>query len=182
MSRPRKPPEKLQDRRASRTAPRLVELGDERDQRRRAELSARIPPKLLALTTQHWHAYWRSDIAAIAKEEDLPALQQLFMLRDERERLWRSYKRERLVVGSRGQVVVNPVLGSIRALGPEITALENCFGLNPRARTRLGLSFVKAARTLADVNREALSRAESDADPRDAYPNPTPPNPKGEPG
>lgn len=89
------------------------------------------------------------------------------MARDEREKLWREYRRGRFIYGSRQQLAMHPVFGAIRALDAEITALEDRFGLNPRARARLGLTFVQATRTLADVNAAIPHRAPDDEqDPR----------------
>lgn len=173
MTRPRKDPSKLADRRRSRMAPRLVELDNERDRRVREELSAQVPPKLLKLTVQHWDSYWASDIASIATAADLPSLQRLFMARDEREKLWREYRRGRFVYGSRQQIAMHPVFGAVRVLDAEITALEDRFGLNPRARARLGLSFVKAKLSMAEINLKVDAQVEAAeargeiSDPRD---------------
>jgi hypothetical protein len=74
-------------------------------------------------------------------------------LYDERERAYRAYRRERLVTGSTGQLLLNPLRRAMSNFDSEIRQLEDRFGLNPLARARLGIQIGEAARTLADLNR-----------------------------
>jgi P27 family predicted phage terminase small subunit len=109
---------------------------------------------VLSVTRQRWQAFWRSPLAgAVAVDSDLPALERLFSLYDERERAYRAYRRERLVTGSQGQTVLHPLGRMMGVMDSEIRQLEDRFGLNPLARARLGITIGEAARTLADMNR-----------------------------
>jgi P27 family predicted phage terminase small subunit len=112
------------------------------------------PGGVLSVTRQRWQAFWRSPLAgAVAVDSDLPALERLFSLYDERERAYRAYRRERLVTGSQGQTVLHPLGRMMGVMDSEIRQLEDRFGLNPLARARLGITIGEAARTLADMNR-----------------------------
>jgi P27 family predicted phage terminase small subunit len=112
------------------------------------------PGGVLAVTRERWSAFWRSPLAgAVAVDSDLSALERLFTLYDERERAYRAYRRERLVTGSTGQLVLNPLGRQMAVMDSEIRQLEDRFGLNPLARARLGITIGEAARTLADLNR-----------------------------
>src|SRR5688572_1388628 len=69
-----------------------------------------VPASLLVSTQNLWRAYWKSDVAGAADPAtDLGAVIRLFTLVDERERAYRAFKRRRLVKGSQGQMVLNPM-------------------------------------------------------------------------
>jgi hypothetical protein len=97
---------------------------------------------------------------------DHPALLRLFTLLDERERCARAASKQRLIKGSQGQPVLNPLLKQVAALDTEIRQLEDRFGLTPLARLRLGVTFGEAHRSLADLNR-ALVEEVADVDEDD---------------
>jgi P27 family predicted phage terminase small subunit len=135
-----------------------------------ATTGAVVPPAprgLLKATREAWAAFWSSPVAAaVDRVSDLPAVERLFELRDERQRCWRAVRSERLVVGSKGQVAINPLARRVSTLDREITALEDRFGLSPLARLKLGVQFHEAARSLEELNR-LLARADDDEpDPR----------------
>jgi hypothetical protein len=110
------------------------------------------PAGLLPATGAQWAAFWASDVAqAIDQASDLPAVERLFLLRDERARSFDVYSRQRTVSGSQGQPVLNPLAAVVRACDAEIRALEDRLGLNPRARLQLGLQFVSARQKLDDA-------------------------------
>jgi hypothetical protein len=121
------------------------------------------PAGLLAATQEAWSGFWSSPLASLVIPADLPGLRRLFQLHDERERAWRSYRRRRLVEGSQGQPVANPLFRVALGLEAEIRALEDRYGLSPSARLRLGIRFGKAARTLEDLARD-LEQEPSDLD------------------
>jgi phage terminase small subunit len=81
---------------------------------------------------------------------DLPALERLFTLRDERARALRGYRARRLVVTDSG-VALNPLLRVLKQLDAEIRQLEDRFGLSPIARLRLGVALGEAARSLEEL-------------------------------
>lgn len=65
----------------------------------------------------------------------------------------REARKDRLVPGSMGQLTLNPLLKYAESLQKEIRALEDRFGMSPKARMALGIAFGEAARSLSDLNR-----------------------------
>lgn len=125
----------------------------------------KAPPGLLKATRDWWSEFWNSDLAAATgAETDLPALRRLASLYDERERAYRAIQRgDRLVTGSKGQEVLNPLYRVIASLDAEIRNLEDRFGLTPLARLRLGITLTDAQKGLEDLN----ARLAADAAPED---------------
>ena len=114
-----------------------------------------VPKGLLKRTREQWESFWRSPVATVVSlDTDLPSLERLFSLYDERERAYRAVCKERLVVGSQGQPVLNPLARQLCSYDAEIRQLEDRFGLTPMARLRLGVQIGTAARTLDDLNRQ----------------------------
>ncbi|HEX7119134.1 MAG TPA: P27 family phage terminase small subunit [Longimicrobiales bacterium] len=112
------------------------------------------PAGLLKATRDEWDTFWRSELAQLVQAEtDLVALERLFRLRDEERRAMREARKARLVPGSMGQMVLNPLLKYAESLQKEIRALEDRFGMTPKARLALGIAFGEAARSLSDLNR-----------------------------
>lgn len=129
------------------------------------------PPKtLLAPTAKSWTAFWESEAAALVLPADLPALERLFELRDERARCMRVARSARLVPGSTGQAALNPLYKLIPTLDAEIRQLEDRYGLTPMSRLKLGITFGEATRSLSDLNADtdAAVAANGDDDPRGA--------------
>ena len=125
------------------------------------------PRGLLVQTVREWDAFWTSPLAlTVTPATDLPAITRLFALRDERERMARVVRLERVVVGSRGQPRANPLYAQIASFDAEIRQLEDRLGLTPLARLKLGVTFGDAARSLADLNAELAGDAEDS--PEDA--------------
>ena len=76
------------------------------------------PRGLLKKTRDMWDRYWDSPMSQVAdRQTDLALITRLFTLYDERERCYRGYRKQRLVLGSQGQLVMNP-------LGRHITTLD----------------------------------------------------------
>jgi P27 family predicted phage terminase small subunit len=123
-----------------------------------------MPVGLLAPVRAACAAFWASEQASLVMPADHPALARLFALLDERERSARAARRQRLVEGSQGQVVLNPLLKYVSSLDAEIRQLEDRFGLTPLARLRLGVTFGEAHRSLADLNRALLEEVDDDDD------------------
>lgn len=106
------------------------------------------PPGMLKSTRDQWARYWGSSLAQIIElTTDLPALERLFSLYDERRRCHNGYQKERLMQGSTGQRVLNPLGRLIGEFDKEIRAMEDRFGLTPKARLALGITFSDAARS-----------------------------------
>jgi hypothetical protein len=120
----------------------------------------------LAGTKASWAAYWWSDLAGAIREAQMPMVDRLFALRDERERSYRALVcGKRLVAGSQGQPVLNPLIAYVSKCDSEILKLEDRLGLSPRSYLALGSSFAKAAKSLDDLNR-TVEGDDDDDDPR----------------
>lgn len=92
----------------------------------------------LVATRKRWTAYWGSQLSRLLDPvSDLPALERLFDLYDERERAMREFRRKRLVQGSKGQLVLNPLGRLMKEYDQEIRQLEDRFGMSPAARQRM---------------------------------------------
>ena len=120
------------------------------------ELEVPKPPKgLLRDTRAWWFAFWRSEVAkAVQGDTDVQALERLAKLKDERERTYRvihAMPAGPTALGSQGQLVLHPLAKYLASTDGEIRALEDRFGLNPRARLSLGLQLTQARRRLEDL-------------------------------
>lgn len=103
----------------------------------------------LECTKEKWDRYWSSDVAmAIEQESDSAGVERLFDLYDERERAAAGYRAKRLVEGSQGQPVLNPLARMINKFDSEIRQLEDRFGMNPKARLQLGIQMTEAQKGL----------------------------------
>ena len=115
----------------------------------------KLTGRFLKNTKIWWNDFWQSDLSsAIDVKSDLPVVLRLASLMDERERIFKQAKKDRLVVGSQGQVVLNPLYSALLKIDAEIRNLEDRIGLNPKARVSLGISIGQAKKTLADLNTE----------------------------
>ena len=126
------------------------------------------PAGLLKSLRSAWTALWSSPLARFWDPvTDEPVVRRLWQLYDERERAYRGFRRERLVLGSQGQMVLNPLGRLVAQLDAEIRQLEDRVGLSPRARLQLGITIGEAARSLADLNRALdVDYDDGDEDPR----------------
>ena len=104
------------------------------------------PPRgLLKKTRSAWVDFWGSDVArAVDAASDMPAIERLFRLRDDRERAHRTATKSPLVAGSQGQSVANPMWAVVQKCDVEIRALEDRFGLNSKSRLQLGIHLLDA--------------------------------------
>lgn len=123
------------------------------------------PDGLMEVTKERWETFWASPVAVLVdRTSDLPALQRLFELYDDADRFRLHIRESAMVEGSRGQMVRNPFVKDLKDTQVAILALEDRFGLSPRARLGLNLSLVGAAKTLSDLNEDF--GVDSDDDPR----------------
>ena len=136
------------DQREHRIRPKVVDIGayKKRD-------IPQLKGRYLKNTKLWWENFWNSDLAsAIDTKSDQSAVYRLATLIDERERVYKQAKKDRLVVGSQGQVVLNPLYSAMLKLDAEIRQLEDRIGMNPKSRVSLGIQIGQAKRTLADLN------------------------------
>lgn len=124
--------------------------------------------ELLKATKDGWTSFWTSDLSQYVKSDsDRAALGRLFCLYDERERLYRVYRKQRVTKGSTGQLVMHPAAKEIASLDARIVQLEDRFGLSPMARLKLGVKFGEAVASLDEINRRLES--DDDEDPRQEF-------------
>ena len=138
------------EQRENRIKPKLIDI-ESYKKREIPQLAGRT----LKSTKIWWEEFWTSDLSsAIDIKSDLPVIQRLASLMDERERIFKQAKKDRLVVGSQGQVVLNPLYNALLKIDAEIRNLEDRIGLNPKARVSLGIQIGQAKKTLSDLNSE----------------------------
>ena len=136
------------DQREHRIRPKLVDIGAYK-KRDIPQLSGRY----LKNTKLWWEDFWNSDLAtAIDTKSDQQAVYRLATLIDERERIFKQAKKDRLVVGSQGQAVLNPLYSAMLKIDAEIRQLEDRLGMNPKSRISLGIQLGQMKKTLADLN------------------------------
>lgn len=111
------------------------------------------PPGLLATSLASWDRFWSSPLARITvPDTDGDAIARLWTLKDERTRIYRAIRRERMVRGSKGQPRANPLYMQLASLDSAIQQLEDRFGMSAKSRLQLGVILGDAARSLEDVN------------------------------
>lgn len=120
----------------------------------------KIPPaphpsgrKLLASTVTAWTTFWQSKMATLVEPADQLALARLFRMYDLRERMERTLLAKPFVEGSTGQIVVHPAAKEVASLDARIDKLEPRFGLTPKGRLELGITFGAAVASLEEINR-----------------------------
>ena len=117
-------------------------------------IGPKAPTGLLKKSKERWQVFWESPVSKMVDmNSDMPALERLFFLYDERLRASRGFRRQRMVEGSQGQLVVNPLAKLFKDFDAEIRQLEDRFGLTPMARMRLGFTFGEAAGSLTNLNK-----------------------------
>ena len=124
--------------------------------------------QLLKVTRDAWDTYWASELPAYATDSDRPALVRLFTMYDLRERMQRTLLADGpFTTGSTGQLVSHPAAKELAALDARIVALEDRFGLSPKARLGLGIDLGRATRSLEGINAGFTAPDEADRpDPR----------------
>ena len=136
------------DQREHRIRPKLVDIGayKKRD-------LPNLRGRYLKNTKLWWEDFWNSHLAtAIDTKSDQQAVYRLATLIDERERIFKQAKKDRLVVGSQGQAVLNPLYSAMLKIDAEIRQLEDRLGMNPKSRISLGIQLGQMKKTLADLN------------------------------
>ena len=126
------------------------------------------PPALkYSALVDEWLELWAHPLARTIVATDVPALRRLFEMRDELHELTDDIRLSPLVEGSLGQLVLNPLHKRAQALEKAIAALEDRFGLTPKARLGVGIRLGQLA-DLEERHRERASgeRRSPRADPR----------------
>lgn len=117
------------------------------------------PPKppagLLKPARDRWRAFWASQAAlAVDPNSDMPRLIRWIQASDEYDRAAKVIREARLVKGSMGQPVLNPLVAYLMHLEGMITRTEKEFGMTPAARARLNLRRDSVDDELADLMSE----------------------------
>lgn len=117
-----------------------------------------------------WERFWGSELRRVVNDAtDLPRLERWIRAVDELEKVQRTLRVTRLVRGSTGQPVLNPLAGYADSLERTIEKAEEAFGMTPKHRLGLGLDVAALARTAADLNR-MLEESDDDGDGAGAAP------------
>jgi P27 family predicted phage terminase small subunit len=114
-------------------------------------------------TVARWSEFWQSPLSAQVESSDHGALRRLFWLYDECDRLLEAIDATgRVVAGSQGQPRANPLYKQVQEFQAEARQLEDRFGLSPKARLALGISFAEAAMGLDALNERLAARMSDD--------------------
>ena len=108
-----------------------------------------------------WRDFWQSPVsAAVDLGADQYAVKRWILAVDERERLLEEVTPERLVRGSMGQEILNPLYRRIDVLTKEIERAEERFGMTPQSRFRLQINIGEAGEAREKLDRIARRREE----------------------
>lgn len=122
-------------------------------------------PEWSVSTVEQWSDFWSSPLSGQVESSDYGALRRLFWLYDEIGRLIAAVgKTGRVVAGSQGQPRANPLYKQVSEFQAECRQLEDRFGLSPKARLALGISYAEAAMSLDAMNAQLGVRLEDDDD------------------
>lgn len=128
-----------------------------------------VPDGLDYELADDWTEFWRSPLARGVATTDMPALRRLYRLRSLQVELFQTAELNNFVsIGSTGQEVAHPAMKAANDLEPKITALEDRFGLSPKARQNMGIRMGQLADAAAKVAKAAQAAQETTprADPR----------------
>ena len=116
-------------------------------------MTAPKPPNgLLKAARDRWAQFWESQAAlAVDLASDMPRLIRWIQVTDEYDRAANVIRQARVVKGSMGQPVLNPLVSYLTHLEAMITRTEREFGMTPMARARLNLKRPTADEELADL-------------------------------
>lgn len=121
------------------------------------------PEGLLASSVERWDAFWSSAVAAkVDPASDLSRLVRWIHQSDEYDRVSAACRDARLVKGSTGQPVLNPLIGYLAQLEAQLARTEAEFGMTPASRSRLPVTDADAqpARGQGDPTDEITRRRE----------------------
>jgi P27 family predicted phage terminase small subunit len=113
------------------------------------------PPKgPLAASKRLWTAFWNSPVShTVDLAADRYRIERWISTVDEYERINAAFKHTRIVKGSTGQPVLNPLAQYLQQLLGEINKAEAELGLTPLARMRLGIAYGEAKLTALELSR-----------------------------
>lgn len=128
------------------------------------------PEGLLPASVNRWDEFWQSDVArAVDRNAHMGALRDWIEAVDERERVLPILRENRLVEGSQGQPVLNPLASYLGQREAVIARAEAQFGMTPGAMARLGLTVGQAKLTAATLNAMLDRRPSGDSDSTETW-------------
>jgi P27 family predicted phage terminase small subunit len=123
-----------------------------------AEIEVPKPPSgLLAASRDQWQIYWASRLARpeLLKEVDQVVVERWIFAYDEWKRAINAVRKNRLVKGSTGQPVANPLMGWAQSREKEMNSCQAELGIGPKSRSSLGLAVGQELLTAAELNKMA---------------------------
>jgi hypothetical protein len=147
----KKPPGTQQDRRPQR--PRVSQLAVVDGADRNAPPAPKAQGGLLKSSVEAWDSFWTSVGAGAAVDVDLVVAERWILARDEWQRALNAVRRCRLVKGSTGQPVLNPLTTWVASREAVMQKCEQQLGIGPKFRMDLGIAVGQARMTAAELNR-----------------------------
>ena len=123
------------------------------------------PGGLLAATKARWADFWSSPSAQATENVDLVVAERWLLAYDEHRRALNAFRRKRLVEGSTGQPVLNPLATWVASREAAMHKAEAQLGIGTKARVDLGISVGQAKLTAAQLNR--MAEEDDDLGPED---------------
>jgi P27 family predicted phage terminase small subunit len=146
----KKPPGTQQDRRPQRSRVTSLEVV------RAEEVEVPAPPDppggLLKSTKEVWRKLFEASAAKAIEPVDHAVAERWLLARDEWQRALNAFRRKRLVQGSTGQPVLNPLATWIQSREAVMAKCEQVLGIGPKFRADLGFTAGKARLTVAQLN------------------------------
>ncbi len=125
----------------------------------------KAPKGLLKASRDRWESYWLSPVSkAVDIGADGGRLERWIRAVDEWHRVGETFRASRVVKGSMGQPVLNPLATYMATLESTIARAEQELGLTPMSRAKLGIVIGQEALTVEALNRSLSSNDDRDAD------------------
>lgn len=162
----KKTPGTQQDRRPQRSRVTTLAVVRDSDKSDKPE----IPPLpkaeggLLVTTKEAWLAFWTGPTAPVAEQVDRVITERWILAYDEWRRALNAVRKARLVKGSKGQPVMNPLADWAASREAAMRLAEKEMGVGLKSRADLGVSIGQAQLTAEELNRMT---EESDGDQED---------------
>lgn len=121
-----------------------------------------VPKGLTAASKKRWRTFWLSPLATVVEiSTDLHRVERWITAVDEYEKVGKVFRSSRLVKGSTGQPVLNPLASYLTSLEATISRAEQELGMTPLARLKLGIAVGQAKLTAEALNK-SLNEAGQD--------------------
>lgn len=108
---------------------------------------------LLKASKQAWVTFWQSISAEVAEDVDVLVAERWLLAYDEYHRSLNAFRRRRLVDGSTGQPVLNPLAAWVSSREAAMHKAEVQLGIGMKNRADLAIGVGNARMTAAQLNR-----------------------------